>query len=47
MDLESQFLKALNQSYHFNSKGDIQIQKDRMAPLARFKTEYMHWVYKS
>lgn len=42
MDIESEFLKALNAADNYNLNGDdLILNKARMAPLARFKTVYM------
>ena len=42
MDLEQEFLDALQNADNFNVVGDMLVlNKARMAPLARFKTVYM------
>lgn len=42
MDIETQFLKALQAADNFNVAGaQLVLNKARMAPLARFKTVYM------
>jgi len=42
LDLETEFLKALESADNFNVNGDeLILNKARMAPLARFKTVYM------
>lgn len=42
MDVEMEFLSTLEKADNFNVAGDaLELNKARMAPLARFKAVYM------